>query len=456
MVLRVNDEHSGPGRIGTARSHPESGRRRIDISFESHDDRLVSLGLINGLLLVGTLGLYSAWAKTEVRRKLWSFTRINGEPLEYTGTGRELFLGLIIVFSLVIVPVFLGGVAVSLMIPGSAQALTGYQFIIYTLFLFLFGVATYRAKRYRLSRSQWRGIRGALTGSSTGYGWTYFWTLAVPAIVITALALAAAWLTGPNIGGTILLGGLIAALWILPWRANKLQQIATTATHFGSQPLTYTGTSRPLYARYLYAWAGSAVILLASILVTLHLAVDSGALETWRTTKQFPAFSSLLRLALVWLTALALCAIITAWYRASQMRHFAHHTHIDTASFRSTVTGAGLAWLSFTNWTLRVGALLTGITTGGVLIYLTGAMPKSDDTDLSRFTIATLDVLFLVVPIVVLTTMATTFAQFRTARYTVSRLSLDGPVDFDAILQSQNSAPRRGEGLAQMFDIDGF
>jgi hypothetical protein len=55
-----------------------------------------------------------------------------------------------------------------------------------------------------------------------------------------------------------------------------------------------------------------------------------------------------------------------------------------------------------------------------------------------------------------MTTVASTFAQFRWVRYFVSRLKLNGPVDLGAVLQGQDQGIKRGEGLAQMFDIDAF
>ncbi|MCB1484408.1 MAG: hypothetical protein KDJ17_05900, partial [Hyphomicrobiaceae bacterium] len=62
----------------------------------------------------------------------------------------------------------------------------------------------------------------------------------------------------------------------------------------------------------------------------------------------------------------------------------------------------------------------------------------------------------IMLPMVLVTTVATTFAQFRSARYFLSRLKLDGPVNLAAIQQSASTGPRLGEGLAQVFDLDAF
>src|SRR5689334_11823780 len=65
------------------------------------------IALLNALLMVLTLTVYRFWAKTNVRRHIWSCVHINGEPLEYTGRGVELFLGFLIVFGLFFLPIFI-------------------------------------------------------------------------------------------------------------------------------------------------------------------------------------------------------------------------------------------------------------------------------------------------------------------------------------------------------------
>ena len=53
--------------------------------------------LIRGsVLLAVTLGIYRFWLTTDMRRFLWSNTGILGEPLEYTGTARELLIGFLL------------------------------------------------------------------------------------------------------------------------------------------------------------------------------------------------------------------------------------------------------------------------------------------------------------------------------------------------------------------------
>jgi uncharacterized membrane protein YjgN (DUF898 family) len=434
----------------------------LDITFDGQGGRMIGLGFINGVLKVLTLGLYSFWGKTEIRRRIWSATRLNGEPVNYTGTGKELFLGFLIIFGAVLLPVLLIGTALIMMFGPRAASI--FQALLYLMFFMVVGNAIYRAQRYRLSRTEWRGIRGGLVGSPGRYGWTYFWTLAGPFVAIAVFAAVIAWATGPTVGSVIMLLGFLALMWVLPWRANKLQADLTNDMRFGDRPLTYSGTSRPLYKRYLFAWLGNSVFFAAALAATgLYMMQDDRYLS-WFVLKIPPTLPDILVIVGIWVLTLIASAVVTSWYRASQMNHFAGHTHFEGATFRGEATGRSLMWLVLSNWLISIAGLLVAVLIGGLLIYTVGPIAPqlgqqaagAVDTTGPDKTGGLLSLMLVVPPIIILTTLTATFAQFRSARYFLSRLKLDGPVNLGAILQGQHQSPARGEGLAQVFDIDAF
>lgn len=51
----------------------------------------------NALLIICTLGVYRFWAAARQRRYLWSRTEFIDDTLEWTGTGKEMFFGFLIV-----------------------------------------------------------------------------------------------------------------------------------------------------------------------------------------------------------------------------------------------------------------------------------------------------------------------------------------------------------------------
>jgi len=357
--------------------------RSLQLSW-LHPVGLIGLSIVNFLLRIVTLGIYHFWGKTEVRRRIWSAIRLDGEPLEYTGRGKELFFGFLIVFAVVLLPIMLGSFGMVIAFGPQSPALFVFQAVIYVAFIFLLGVGLYRAQRYRLSRTRWRGIRGAVVGNSWTYGWTYFWTtLLIP----------------------LTLG------WISPWRSARLQKLITDDMRFGNRPFQFTGTAGPLYSRFFVLWFGAILIGGAVTLgvVGITLSEAQHAADSDEPFRKMTGLGTFL-MVLLFLGAYLLFAIVSAWYRAGMINHFAAHTYFEGASFQGDVSAGGLIWLAVTNFFIAVLSL-------GLL---------------------------------------TPVAQARTTRYLVEHLAIDGTVPFAEIAQSVHEESALGEGLAQAFDVDAF
>ena len=71
---------------------------------------------MNALLTLITLGIYRFWAKTNIRRFFWRNVSLLDDPLEYTGTGGELFVGFLIVIA-VLFPLGLIYGAINTLVP---------------------------------------------------------------------------------------------------------------------------------------------------------------------------------------------------------------------------------------------------------------------------------------------------------------------------------------------------
>ena len=113
-------------------------------------------------------------------------------------------------------------------------------------------------------------------------------------------------------------------------------------------------------------------------------------------------------------------------------------------------------WLVLSNWLLSMAGIALGAAIGGLLIYVRAIPSPSTVTAVKGGAGGPLTFVFMIPPLIILTTLTATIAQYRSARYFLSRLKLDGPVNIGAILQGQSAVPARGEGLAQVFDIDAF
>jgi uncharacterized membrane protein YjgN (DUF898 family) len=196
-------------------------------SYHGRAPRTGGIVLGNALLNLVTLGFYRFWGKTRLRRYLWGNVRLWGDPVAYTGRGMELFVGFLIALAILIpISIVIGGIG--FLTQGSSDLVqAGIELLTYLVFGFLIGVALFRARRYMLSRTQWRQIRAAQTGSSAAYGWKW-----LGYTVLTVVTL-----------------GLVS-----PVRNVALQRHLMTNTWFGDRPFTFDGRARELMGKWLLCW----------------------------------------------------------------------------------------------------------------------------------------------------------------------------------------------------------
>lgn len=368
----------------------------LAITYETQPG-LLRIALLNALLFVLTLTFYRFWAKTNVRKHIWNCVRINGEPLEYTGTGTELFLGALIVFCVFILPFSLVYFALALSFGPEHPVLVIVQLILFVIIAVLWGMAVYRARRYQLSRTLWRGIRSTLAGSSMSYSLLYF--------------------------GAMLLRSVTLG-WSTPAMNLNLQERMTGDMRFGSMPFRFKGPAGPLYGPYAVCWflALAALLAIAGLIALVVFVLFSEQIEAFFTELVNPYSPSpapdtdvvALAFAVGFLVLFVLWsimqAIIWAFYSAREMALFAAYTTLDRVRFTLNATGGSLV-------ALILGNLFLVILTLGI---------------------------------------ATPFAHQRTIRYLCDRLSCEGMVDIDSILQSPAPIGRTGEGLADAFDVGGL
>ena len=170
-----------------------------------------------------TLGFYRFWLTTDIRRHLWSNTQIDGDGAEYTGRGKELLIGFLVALA-ILVPIYLAYFLVGL----EAERVKAFASIPLVAFFYLFGqFAIFRARRYRLTRTVWRGVRFWMSGS----GWIY--------------ALQAS------------LWGLLSMVTLglaLPWRTAALERYKMRHSYYGDLQGSFEGTGWEFFKRGWWLW----------------------------------------------------------------------------------------------------------------------------------------------------------------------------------------------------------
>src|ERR1700731_139746 len=280
--------------------------------------RLVTRGV--GLEIV-TVGFYRFWLATDVRRHLWSNTHIDGDSAEYTGRGRELLIGFLIALA-ILVPIYLAYFLVGL----EAERYKAFASIPLFLFFYLFGqFAIYRARRYRLTRTVWRGVRFWMSGS----GWAYAGQAALWGVLM------------------ILTLGLI-----LPWREGALERYKMRHTYYGDLQGSFEGTGWEFFKRGWWLWLGGVgppVLLIALPL----LRFIPGLLPLAKTATQIGGFAT-------FLTCLA-APFVYGLFKATEWRWWISGIRFGGVRFESSlVPGAlvGLYW-KVIGWFLLLSVLFS-------------------------------------------------------------------------------------------------
>ncbi len=254
--------------------------------------------LLNNLALnIVTLGFYRFWARTRLRRYLWGNVELLGDPFVYSGTGTELFKGFLVALA-VLVP--LGTLSVAIKFIPDPSINEGVKFLFFILVLYLIFFAIFSARRYRLSRSMWRGVRFGLSGKAADYAKRkLLWTL----LMLISLGFASPWLmvkeqkylaervsfgdrhfSFDGRGGDLLWSWLLVYLTLglgYPWFLVRRFRYIVNQTSLGEAHFGSTVRFLPILER-LVAMAGISIflplIILAPIAALLY--VLKGALPT--------------------------------------------------------------------------------------------------------------------------------------------------------------------------------
>jgi len=309
----------------------EAGRTFV-VSNQSTIGEMLWVGFYTAILSALTLTIFRFWGRTHFRQRLWSATTIDWEPLEYCGTGKELFLGFLFAVFAFMVPV-IGVILLAQLFLDPAFAAVAVL-ILYVFLFVLMGAAVYLSRRYHLSRTKYRGVRFALTGSSIKY----------------ALVTIGYWLLV-----TITLG------WFYPASRIRLAKRMWENSYYGSKKFEFVDTDEamqePVYKSFAVAFFGG----LAAYGVWVSLIFGSIDMKN-------PAIGmgleQILTIYLSFIPLALIVSIFVSWHQAVMMRRITKSLVLGDMRFTSTVSAKDIFLLYLTNmllfvFTLGFGAMAT-------------------------------------------------------------------------------------------------
>ena len=382
-----------------------------------------------GFFTVITLGLYRFWFLTDVRRFLWRHTRIGSDSLEYRGTGRELLLGFL--FALAILgPLYLGYFLIGI----EAERYKAFASTPFFLILMLFGIyASYRARRYRLTRTIFRGARFWMTGSGFNYLLRY---LAWGFITLVTLGLA------------------------YPWMVASLERYKMRNTFYGDLRGGFEGRGGTFFKRGILLWVFTVPPVIAALML-LGNAVQDGPGNAHSTDEGLAANVVLGLLALFSPIVVMLACVM----RGIEWRWWVEGLRFAEARVTSTL-GAWFLFKEYAKYVLGMVAalLLWGIPTGiafGLGPQIVGPLPSVNIANLGSllhlppllYAIAALVLIDYLLLFILMGAVYRRFLVYGVWRKVVGSLTLhDGQV-FDNVTVKGTPSGVVGEALADALDF---
>jgi uncharacterized membrane protein YjgN (DUF898 family) len=391
--------------------------------------RIVVRGAI---LLMITLGLYRFWLATDIRRFLWAHTEIDGESLEYSGTALELLQGFLFAIALVL-PIYTVFTITVLDLGAFGNALS-VSAVLLLAFLSQYGI--YLARRYRLTRTVYRGLRFHQSGSAIRYSICAVWW----------------W------GWTILTLG-----FAYPFTRAALERFKLHNTWYGDLQGRFEGSGWHLFVRGFAMWLAVLIPMLATAVALLSInwsavlaALRGGGDVMARIERASPGFFSLFGMGIVaFAVTLILVALLLPAFHAMVMRWWINGIRFGEIVAKSHLRTRDVyfAYLRFIGYFIAfVIVLLIGVFFG--LVFL-GAFAQ-DDSLFSEFLTVAMMVGTYVVFMLGLITLYNATVTFQVWRLTADTIELSDTRPIERVRAKGEASSPLGEGIADVLNLGGI
>ncbi|WGW05183.1 DUF898 family protein [Tropicibacter oceani] len=383
------------------------------IHYTGERGPLFNLALKTGFLTLATLGIYRFWQKTRLRKYIWSSTNAGGDTFEYTGTGMEKFLGFLL--AVLFLAVYVGLIQMVLFFFGltlMTPAVTMEQAIgqLIALYVTIFAVvpfllfAVYRARRYKMARTRWRGIRFGMEKGAWGFVWR-----AIGHGLLTLVTLGA----------------------LLPRQVFFLEKYMTDRSWYGDARFVQEGKWTDLYGAMKHVGIGIGLMVLGGVL---------GA-------AQVPGVAAIAGgVGYVWLIiGLVYFGVRSFGYLTSHKRLGA-----DIRFVSAPRTGTVLK-------TYILGSLLVGLALAAVIAVLAGLVFLVTEASGGTPGIGTIAIgaIGYVVALIAVQALALVFIVQPILAHYIGTITVTNPDALNAIRQREAETGLDAEGFADALDIGG-
>jgi uncharacterized membrane protein YjgN (DUF898 family) len=285
---------------------PNTSPRTSKIAFSGKAGEFFGIWIVNLLLSIVTLGIYSAWAKVRTTQYFYGHTRIENQPFRYLATPMQILKGRII--AVIIFALY--------SIVSSTAPMVGLLLI--PVLIFLSPWLIVQSLKFNMRMTSYRNVCFSFNGTYGG---------ALKHIVLLAILSA------------------LTLYLALPWALKKIDEyICSNIAYGGKQFQVNTNTSTYYTASLIAIATAIGVMIVLSIIFAVIVSI--AAVGSGSNKEILTAFSTVGGFVL-YLIAITL---ISAIYQTRIRNHlFGHTTLPDIATFKSDVKAMSLLWITTSN-----------------------------------------------------------------------------------------------------------
>jgi uncharacterized membrane protein YjgN (DUF898 family) len=278
--------------------------RRSTVQFSGRGAEFFGIWIVNILLTIVTLGIYSAWAKVRTTQYFYGHTKVDGHSFRYLATPIQILKGRII------------AVAVFALISVLSTFSPFFGLMAALAFLIALPWILVQGMKFSLRMTSYRNVRFGFHGT---YGSACIYYLLLPILSVFTLYLA------------------------MPWALKKLDQFIFSNISFGGKQLEVSTRTSTYYKAALTSFA---VAVGLGIVCGIAAAVTGFAMPE-------PEAGFSMALFLLYVAFFGIFALAGAVYTAMIRNHLLNSTLLpETAELHSNLEAVDLVWVTTTNMLL--------------------------------------------------------------------------------------------------------
>jgi uncharacterized membrane protein YjgN (DUF898 family) len=315
--------------------------QRLQIRFTGKGGEYFRIWIVNLLLTLLTLGIWSAWAKVRKTRYFWTNTQLGGAAFQYHGNPVAILRGRLLAAAFFVAYSVAGRISVSAgMVAGVVLVLLGPWFF-------------FKSMRFKLANTSWRGLRFGFE-STASEAYLVLAPAAIAGVIFFAtFGMAERFKAGAWPHPWAFLVSDLMFLALLPWGHARIKAYQHGHARYGTLSFNFLPSTAAFYGVYRNAFVIALPCGVLAVFLAVAIAkamVGSGAGPEAAKAMFFPM------MAVVYALMMLVNAVVGSYVAARLQRLVWASTHA-TSSTAGVIFGTPAPSLGPVRFSTTVGAL---------------------------------------------------------------------------------------------------